>query len=217
MIIDLNLDAKTVVIIGAGKEALKRINTIIDQNSKIIVIGENIHVEISELSKNKGILVLEKRVENPNFLTDLKPDIIITTTDNKKINEKILEYAKNKRILAYSSDNPEKSDFANPAIINFKEVVQLAIFTGGRSPAMSRQIKGKIETMLDSTISNVDIEQIKIQKIARELAKNEIPTQNERKKCLNAIVNNKEIDQLIKDGQMKKAEKLAIKILKEWK
>ena len=217
MIIDLNLDAKTVVIIGAGKEALKRINTIIDQNSKIIVIGENIHVEISKLSKNKGILVLEKRVENPNFLTDLKPDIIITTTDNKKINEKILEYAKNKRILAYSSDNPEKSDFANPAIINFKEVVQLAIFTGGRSPAMSRQIKGKIETMLDSTISNVDIEQIKIQKIARELAKNEIPTQNERKKCLNAIVNNKEIDQLIKDGQMKKAEKLAIKILKEWK
>ena len=217
MIIDLNLDAKTVVIIGAGKEALKRINTIIDQNSKIIVIGENIHVEISELSKNKRIQVLEKRVENPNFLTELKPDIIITTTDNKKINEKILEYAKNKRILAYSSDNPEKSDFANPAIINFKEVVQLAIFTGGRSPAMSRQIKGKIETMLDSTISNVDIEQIKIQKIARELAKNEIPTQNERKKCLNAIVNNKEIDQLIKDGQMKKAEKLAIKILKEWK
>ena len=217
MIIDLNLDSKTVVIIGAGKEALKRINTIIDQNSKIIVIGENIHVEISKLSKNKGILVLEKRVENPNFLTDLKPDLIITTTDNKKINEKILEYAKNKGILAYSSDNPEKSDFANPAIINFKEVVQLAIFTGGRSPAMSRQIKGKIETMLDSTISNVDIEQIKIQKIARELAKNEIPTQNERKKCLNAIVNNKEIDQLIKDGQMKKAEKLAIKILKEWK
>ena len=217
MIIDLNLDNKTVVIIGAGKEALKRINTIIDQNSKIIVIGEKINSKIIELSKTKKIQVLEKRVENPNFLTDLKPDIIITTTDNKKINENILDYAKNKKIFAYSSDNPEKSDFSNPAIINFKEVVQLAIFTGGRSPAMSRQIKGKIETILDSTISDVDIEQIKIQKIARELAKKEIPTQNERKKCLNSIINNKKIDQLIKDGQMNKAEKLAIKILKEWK
>lgn len=217
MIINLNLNAKTVVIIGAGKEALKRISTIIDQNSKIIVIGENINSEISELSKNKRIQVLEERIENPNFLTDLKPDVIITTTDNKEINEKILDYAKNKRILSYSSDNPEKSDFSNPAIINFKGVVQLAIFTGGRSPAMSRQIKGKIETMLDSTITDVDIAQIKIQKIARELAKKEIATQNEREKCLNAIISNKEIDQLIKDGQMNKAEKLAIKILKEWK
>ena len=217
MIIDLNLDAKTVVIIGAGKEALKRIKTIIDQNSKIMVIGEDIHSEILELSKIKRIQVLEKRVENPNFLIELNPDIIITTTDNEKINEEILEYAKSKRILAYSSDNPDKSDFSNPAIINFKEVVQLAVFTGGRSPAMSRQIKKKIETMLDSIISDADIEKIKIQKIARELAKKEIPTQNERKKCLNAIISNEGIDQLIKDGQMSKAEKLAIKILKEWK
>ena len=82
---------------------------------------------------------------------------------------------------------------------------------------MSKQIKNKVENLLESVISEADIEQIKIQKIAREYAKKEIPTQNERKKCLNAIINDNEIDQLIKDGQMKEAEKLAIKILKEWK
>ena len=217
MIIDLSLNNRTIIIIGGGKEAQKRINSIIDQNSKIIVISEKFNSKISKLAETKKIQVLEKRVENPNFILNLKPDIIITTTDNQKINEKILDFAKIKKILVYSSDNPEKNDFSNPAIINFKDVVQLAIFTGGRSPAMSKHIKSKVENLLGSVISETEIEQIKIQKIAREYAKKEIPTQNERKKCLNAIMNDNDIDQLIKDGQMKKAEKLAIKILREWK
>ena len=217
MIIDLSLSKKTVIIIGGGKEAQKRIDSIIDQNCKIIVISEKINSNILKLAKIKKIQVLEKKIENPNLILNLKPDIIITTTDNQKINEKILDFAKNKRIFAYSSDNPERSDFSNPATINFKDVVQLAIFTGGKSPAMSKQIKDKIENILGSVISEADIQQIKIQKIARKVAKKEIPTQNERKKYLNAIMKDKDIDQLIKDGQIKKAEKLAMKILREWK
>ena len=217
MIIDLNLNNKTVIIVGGGKEAQKRIDSTLDQNSKIIVISDQINSRISKLAKAKKIQIIEKRIENPNFITSLKPDLIITTTDNQEINKKILEFAKTKRIFAYSSDNPERSDFSNPAIINFKDVIQLAIFTGGRSPAMSKQIKSKVENVLESVISDADIQQIKIQKIAREFAKKEILTQNERKKCLSAIINDKNIDQLIKDGQIKEAEKLAIKILREWK
>ena len=217
MIIDLNLNNRTIIIIGGGKEALKRINATLVHNSKIIVISEKIDSKISDLAKTRKIQVLEKRIESPNFISSLNPDLIITTTDNQKINDKIIDFANTKKILVYSSDNPEKSDFSNPAIINFKDMIQFAIFTGGRSPAMSKRIKSKVENLLGSVISEADIEQIKIQKIAREYAKKEIPTQNERKKCLNAIINDNEIDQLIKDGQMKEAEKLAIKILKEWK
>ena len=67
--------------------------------------------------------------------------MIITTTDDKKINEKILKLQKTRKIFAYSSDNPEKSDFSNPAIIDFKNIVQIAIFTGGQSPAMSKKLR----------------------------------------------------------------------------
>ena len=70
---------------------------------------------------------------------------------------------------------------------------------------------------MESVISETDIQQIKLQKIAREVAKKEIATQNKRKDYLNAIMNDNDIDQLIKDGQMKKAERLAIKILRDWK
>ena len=55
---------------------------------------------------------------------------------------------KKRKIIAYSSDNPEDSDFSNPAIIDFENMVQIAIFTGGRSPAMSKKIKDRSEKFL---------------------------------------------------------------------
>ena len=151
------------------------------------------------------------------FISELKPNLIITTTNDKKINQKIINFSKKKKIIAYSSDNPEDSDFSNAAIIDFEKMIQIAIFTGGQSPVMSKKIKSKAKNVLKKVISKEDIIQIKIQKISRKLAKEIIPTQLERKECLKSIMNDNHIDQLIKDGQIKKAEKRAIEILKKWK
>ena len=73
------------------------------------------------------------------------------------------------------------------------------------------------EKALKKVILKEDIDQIKIQKISRKLAKEIISTQFERKKCLTNIMNDNRIDQLIKDNQIKKAEKRAIEIIKKWK
>ena len=53
MIIDLHLNEKTVVIVGAGNEALKRIKLLEPEGCKIIVIGEKPHSEIIKLSQKK--------------------------------------------------------------------------------------------------------------------------------------------------------------------
>ena len=136
---------------------------------------------------------------------------------NKKINQKIINHAKKKKIIVYSSDNPEDSDFSNAAIIDFKKMIQVAIFTGGRSPVMSKKIKSKVEIVLKKVISKEDIAQIKIQKTSRKIAKEVIHSQSERKECLRSIMTDNRIDQLIKDGQIKKAEKRATEIIKKWK
>ena len=71
--------------------------------------------------------------------------------------------------------------------------------------------------MLLINIFTEKLVQIKIQKIARELAKGRISTQKKRKEFLSNIMADNEIDQLIKDSQMKKAEKRAITIVRNWK
>ena len=217
MIINLNLEDKKIIIIGGGNEAEKRIKSILNEKCEISVISDSINEQISNWAKIKKIKLKKQKIENLKFISELKPDLIITTTNDRKINQKIITYAKKKKIIVYSSDNPDDSDFSNAAIIDFEKTIQIAIFTGGRSPAMSKKIKSKSEKALKKVILKEDIAQIKIQKISRTLAKEIIPTQFERKQCLNNIMNDNQIDQLIKDNQVKKAEKRAIEIIKKWK
>lgn len=217
MIINLNLEGKKIIIIGGGNEAEKRIKSILNEKCEISVISDSINEQISNWAKIKKIKLKKQKIENLKFISELKPDLIITTTNDRKINQKIITYAKKKKIIVYSSDNPDDSDFSNAAIIDFEKTIQIAIFTGGRSPAMSKKIKLKSEKALKKVILKEDIAQIKIQKISRTLAKEIIPTQFERKQCLNNIMNDNQIDQLIKDNQVKKAEKRAIEIIKKWK
>ena len=217
MIINLNLENKKIIVIGGGSEAEKRIKSLLNEKCEIMVISDSINEAISKLVKTKQVKLKKQKIENMKFISELKPSLIITTTNDKKINQKIINYAKKKKIIAYSSDNPEDSDFSNASIIDFEKMIQIAIFTGGQSPVMSKKIKSKAENVLKKVISKEDIIQIKIQKISRKLAKEIIPTQLQRKECLKSIMNDNHIDQLIKDGQIKKAEKRAIEIIKKWK
>ncbi len=217
MIVDLNLKGKKVIIIGGGKEAQKRINSILKQDCEIIIISDSVNVQINKLVKTKKIKLKKQKITNIKFISTLKPDLIITTTNDEKINQKIINAAKKKKIIVYSSDNPEDSDFSNPAIIDFENIIQIAIFTGGKSPAMSKKIKSKSEKLFKKIITKEDISQIRIQKMARKIAKETIPTQDQRRECLCNIMNDDKIDQLIKDGQMKKAERRASTILRNWK
>jgi precorrin-2 dehydrogenase/sirohydrochlorin ferrochelatase len=130
MIIDLNLQDKKIIIIGGGKEAQKRINSTLKQGCDITVISDTVNSQINKLIKDKKIKLIKQKITDTKFISKLKPDMIITTTNDKKINQKIINDAKRKKIIAYSSDNPEDSDFSNPSIIDFENIVQIAIFTG---------------------------------------------------------------------------------------
>ena len=217
MIINLNLHGRLVIVLGGGNESLKRINSLLKEDCQILVISNVINNQIKMLVKNKKIEFKKQKIQSPSELSIYKPYMIITTTNDKKLNQKIINYAKSKKIITYSADNAELSDFANLAIINFENAIQIAIFTGGKSPAMSKKLKIEAEKIFKKIITKEDIDHIKIQNIAREHAKNMILTQKERKMYLSSIMNDKEIKQLIKDDQLKRAEKRAITILRNWK
>jgi len=217
MIVDLNLHDKIVIVVGGGNEAQKRINSLLKQGCEILVISDSVNSQINKLVKAKKIKLKKQKIRDTKFISKLKPNMIITTTNDKNLNQKIINSAKRSKIIAYSSDNPEDSDFSNPAIIDFENMIQIAIFTGGRSPAMSKKIRIQSEKIFKKIITKKDIAQIKIQMIARKLAKESIPTQTQRREFLHNIMNDNKIEQLIKDGQLKKAEKRTVTILRDWK
>jgi len=217
VIIDLRLNEKTVVIVGAGNEALKRIKLLEPEGCKIIVIGEKPNSEIIKLSQKKKITLKKTKITSMLFLKKHKPFLVIASTTDSLLNQKIVQTAKKMKILSYASDSPDSSDISYLSLIDIKKTIKVGISTGGGSPIMAKKIKSKTEKCLQKNISDQDIELIKIQKFARSESKKYILTQTERKKFLYELMNDKRVKELLKDGKYKAIQTTIKKMVKDWK
>jgi precorrin-2 dehydrogenase/sirohydrochlorin ferrochelatase len=217
VIVDLNLKGNLVIVVGAGQEGLKKVNSLLTQDCKILVISDSANTKIQNLAKVGKIQLKKIKLDNADFLDEYDPFLVMAATDNKELNRKMVEKAKKKRCYAYASDDPEVSDFAHPSVINIQDAIQVAISTGGRSPVMAKKLKLKAEKIFNEIIEKEDIYQIKLQKIARQAARTKIPTVLGRKKFLYSVLNNNEIKQLLKQDDLASAEREVMRILGGWK
>ena len=213
LIVDLNLKGNLVIVVGGGQEGLKKIKSLLTQNCKILLISDKTNKQIDDYVKHKKILFKKIKLENANFLIKYKPILVMATTDDKELNRKIVERAKKMCCYAYAADDPAVSDFSHPSVINIEDMVQIAVSTGGRSPAMARKIRMRAEKIFKKIVKKEDIYQIKLQEFARTLAKTKLATPLERKKFLYGVINDNQIKQLIKEGNFKKAQKRIMEML----
>ena len=216
LIVDLHLKGNLVIVVGSGNEGMKKVSSLMTQDCEILVISNSSNSQLEKYVKQKKIKFKKIKLKDARFLSKYKPYLVMATTTDRLLNRKIVEKARNMKSYAYASDDPEVSDFAHPSVINIADTVQIAISTGGSSPAMARKIKLKAESYFKKTISNEEIFQIRLQKFARSEAKLIIKTQIERKKFLYSILNDKRVKELLKDEKYKHAQTRVKKILKEW-
>ena len=160
---------------------MKKVSSLLTQDCEILVVSNSSNSQLEKHVKQGRIKFKKMKLKNANFLINYKPYLVMATTTDRELNRKIVEKARKMKSYAYASDDPEVSDFAHPSVINVADTVQIAISTGGSSPAMARKIKLKAESYFKKNISNEEIFQIKLQKFARAEAKLIIKTQLERK------------------------------------
>src|SRR3970040_2559329 len=196
---------------------MKKVNSLLTQDCKILVISDKVNTQLANYIKQKKIDFKKTKLKDGDFLSKYKPFLVMAATDDRELNRKIIQKAKKMKCFVYASDDPEVSDFAHPSVINIEDTVQIAISTGGKSPAMARKLKLQAEKIFKKIMKKEDIYQIRLQQIARTAAKNKIDTPLERKKFLYSVINDSQIKQLIKDNNFKKAQKRAMIMLMEWK
>ena len=213
LIVDLNLQGNLVIVVGGGNEGLKKVNALLTQDCKILLVSDSTNKQIEDYIKRRKITFKEMKLTNAEFLKKFKPFMVLATTDNRELNRRIVEQAKKMRCYAYAADDPEVSDFAFGSVINIEDTVQIAVSTGGRSPAMARKLRMQAEKVFKRLIKKEDIYQIKLQDFARRAVKAKIATFLERKKFLYSVMNDNHIKQLIKAGNLKKAQKRVIEML----
>jgi siroheme synthase-like protein len=139
--VSLNIQGKRCVVIGGGKVALRKAKMLLDCGANVFVISPKPHPDIARLSKERTIHLIQRDYE----AQDLKGAVIaIACTNVKEVNRKVADEAKKAGILVNVADDSEPSDFIIPAFFR-RGNLTLAVSTSGKSPALARKIRMKLE------------------------------------------------------------------------
>ena len=211
MLVDLNFNRKYVVVVGGGSESYRKTQSFVEAGSKILVVSKTFSRGIKELHTWGKLELLQEEVKDAEaFVKNLKPkpDLLVAVTDNHELNAQLVKHAKTSGYMVYSVDDPAVSDFILPAIAKIGEV-RVVISTAGKSPAMARLLRQRIEKL----VTQEDLLQIKLQTYLREVLKKRISDQKVRKQILYKILENPEIQKLLKEEKFNEAQEMAVKNL----
>ena len=142
----LDLHNKNVLVVGGGKVAERKILNLLKYGCRIRVVSPGL---TSQLEK----LVVEKKIQHiPEQSLNKAMDeasIVIAATDDPVVNEKIASRAKEKGLLVNAVDQPQDCNFIMPSIVKSGNL-QIAISTGGKSPALAKKIRKELQALFGS-------------------------------------------------------------------
>jgi len=211
MLVDLKSAGKHVVVVGGGSEGYRKTVDFVEAGSIVHVVSYTFSTEFWKLSEAGKITLQETIVEDAEaFVKGLapKPDVLVAVTDDHELNLTLIRCAKSAGCMVYAPDNPSISDFTLPATAKVGDV-RIAISTDGKSPAMARMLRQRIEKL----ITEEDMMQVKLQSHLREALKKQVADQKSRKKLLYTILEDAQVKALAKEGKFDEALEVAKKII----
>ena len=144
--VSIDLNNKNVLVIGAGKIALRKIETLLNYNCNINVITKEILEEkFLELEKNNKIKIFKNQEFEEKFLENIF--LVITATDNEILNKEISQLCMSKNILV---NNITSKDDMNVRFMSIyeKDDIQITISANG-NPKKAVEIKNKIKNIFE--------------------------------------------------------------------
>lgn len=133
----LDVAGREVVIAGGGGVSARKAETMLRHGARVTVVAPRIAPEIEHL----GVRIVRK----PYDASDLKnATLVFATTDDAAVNERIAADCRARGILVNVADAPALGDFIVPAVVE-SGPIQIAISTGGSSPALARRLKAELQ------------------------------------------------------------------------
>ena len=141
--INLNLKDKNVLIVGAGKVALRKFKRLLQTGAQIKIIApefnQGFKVYLNQESNEH--IFLKRKFREKDLIGQF---LVFAATDNSELNKRIALLARGKNILVNIIDSAELSNFTVPAAVTRGELL-LTASSGSNLPALSKNIKEKLK------------------------------------------------------------------------
>jgi len=142
----LKLTGRRCVVVGAGHLAESKIASLRAADAAVTVIAPQASASIAEQAA-AGELTLHTRPYRQGDLAGAF--LVVAATNAPAVNRAVFAEATATGVLCNAVDDPENCDFYYPAVVNRGDL-QIAISTGGRSPALAQRLRQELEEQFGS-------------------------------------------------------------------
>ena len=138
---EMNLEGRNVLVVGGGSIALRKVKTLLPTGARIKVVSPQFAPEFAEISSPNCMLV-----QHPYEPADLMGVFLaFICTDKPAVNAQVSNDARARRILVNNACDYLDGDFIVPARMDFGENIAVTVSTQGRTPALAKKLKQKIQ------------------------------------------------------------------------
>ncbi len=192
----IDIEDHAVLIVGGGTVCARKAETMMRYGGRVTIVSPEITEEIEAWERDGKLMVRRKLYE----LADLEgASMVIASTDDRCVNARVARDCRRRQIPVNVVDVTHLCEFIVPAIIE-KGSVQIAVSTGGKSPAIARTLREDLQRFVGPEYAEVN----DLLGTLRKSAKRVLPTDIDRKRFFDSIIASGILDKL-RDGKRREA------------
>ena len=140
--ISLDIQDKTILILGGAHDAFKKITLLQRFTNRFFVVSR----KVCKCIRQAGVPFMEKSIE-PSDLDGYQ--ILYSCTNNRELNRRIVQWGHERGMLVNIHDDPELCDFVSPAIYKDGHI-SVAVSTSGEDALLAIALRNKLKDFLIS-------------------------------------------------------------------
>jgi len=178
----IDIEDRDVVIVGGGNVCARKAETMMKYGARVTIVSPEFTSEIEQWARDGALLLKRKRYDE----SDLEgATIVIASTDDSSVNEQVAADCRKRRIPVNVVDVTPLCEFIVPAIIESGSI-QIAVSTGGKSPALARTLKEDLQRLVGPEYAEVNDVLGSLREGAK--AAGALPTDVDRKRFFDGIL-----------------------------
>jgi precorrin-2 dehydrogenase/sirohydrochlorin ferrochelatase len=140
----VKLEGRKCLVVGAGKIGESKIRSLLVSRANVRVVAPWATPTVTAWDR-AGVLRWTPREFHPRDLDGIF--LVVAATSTASVNDVVYQEAQARRALCNVVDVPDRCDFYYPAVVRRGDL-QVAISTGGQSPALAQRLRREFERQL---------------------------------------------------------------------
>lgn len=140
----LDLVGREALLVGGGEVAAQKVGPLLEAGARVRVVAPSLSSDLRSRVE-AGEVEWEPREVRSGDVRGA--EIVVCATDSREVNRRVSEEARAAKVLVNVVDDPELCTFIVPSIVR-RGPLQVAISTGGASPALAKFVRRHLEACL---------------------------------------------------------------------